>query len=423
MSGGGPVTNDLSLYLPPCHSHPDHGPPPPQLYTQVILGLIIPGVGLTTVLLALYGYTAWNPLSRRYLDRVSFRLLTYALVAHVCFGITFSIAVLTVYPGRGCALLLFLSNVRVLASSPWKSSMTRRQQLTGVFSPGIFFCIAINLPLVLVFNVNGRKMEKYYVGGITMIALVPNLASYASGNLGWDEVNQSCWYHSKDPSVMLRWLVVTQSVWFLLASFGEVVSFMVIIGYLVVYGLFSEDTLSSYASTASRRPGSTILRFRNIILRIGLYPLVSCILNVSATVLGLYMFENHRLKHEPQLNWRLNLAGLAMTAGRPLLYGLLAATDPSFIRALRAVRHPDDDSETLSQVRTPGLEMSTIIYLSQDEISINEQHKDNTSRSSLGAHMRDDTSTTPTPVADPEVGKVPANDTGKPASLDVVYHI
>ncbi|KAF7358620.1 hypothetical protein MSAN_01200700 [Mycena sanguinolenta] len=379
----------------------------PAPSTQVILGLIIPGVGLTTALLTLYGYTAWNPLSRRYLDRVSFRLLTYALVAHVCFGITFSIAVLTVHPGRGCALLSFLTN------------------LTSVFSAGIFFCIAINLPLVLMFNINGRKMEKYYVGGITLISLVPNLASYASGNLGWDEVNGTCWYHSKDLSVMLRWLVVTQSVWVVLASFGEVVSFMVIIGYLVVYGLFSEDTLSSYASTASHRPGSTILRFRNIILRIGLYPLVSCIFNVSTTVLGLYMFENPRLKHEPQLSWRLNLAGLAIKAGRPLIYGLLAATDPSFIRALRALRHPDDESEMLSQVRTPGMEMSTIIYLPPDEISINEQHKDNTTASSLEAQMRNETFTTPTTVANPEVGRVPppANNNGKLASLDVVYHI
>ncbi|KAF7358616.1 hypothetical protein MSAN_01200300 [Mycena sanguinolenta] len=400
--------------------------PSHQLYTQVILGLIIPGVGLTTVLLTLYGYTAWNPLSRRYLDRVSFRLLTYALVAHVCFGISFSIAVLTVYPGRGCALLSFLTNVRVLASSPWKSFVTRRQQLTSVFSAGLFFCIAINLPLVLMFNINGRKMEKYYVGGITLISLVPNLASYASGNLGWDEVNGTCWYHSEDPSVMLRWLVGTRSVWILLASLGEVISFMVIIGYLVVYGLVSEDSLSSYASTASNRPGSTILRLRNIILRIGLYPLVSCILNVSTTVLGLYMFKNYTLKHDaPQLSWRLNLAGLAMDAGRPLIYGLFAATDPSFIRALRTLRHPDEESETSSQVRTPGLEMSTVIYLPQDEIWINQQHKNNTSGSSLEAQMRDETATTPTLVTNPEVGRVPppVNHNGMPVSLDVVHHI
>jgi hypothetical protein len=49
--------------------------------TQIILGLIIPGMGLTTALLILCGYAAWNPVSRRYLDRVSFRLLIHALLA------------------------------------------------------------------------------------------------------------------------------------------------------------------------------------------------------------------------------------------------------------------------------------------------------------------------------------------------------
>jgi hypothetical protein len=53
--------------------------PPTSL--RVILGVIIPGLGLTTALLALYGYAAWKVVSRRYLDRVSFRLLTYALIA------------------------------------------------------------------------------------------------------------------------------------------------------------------------------------------------------------------------------------------------------------------------------------------------------------------------------------------------------
>ena len=38
--------------------------------------------------------------------------------------------------------------------------------------------------MVLAFNVNGRKTEKYYVIGVTLIGLGTNLASYVSGNLG-----------------------------------------------------------------------------------------------------------------------------------------------------------------------------------------------------------------------------------------------
>ncbi|KAF7340506.1 hypothetical protein MSAN_02122000 [Mycena sanguinolenta] len=386
----------------------------PPIFTQIILGLIIPGVGLTAVLLSLYGYAAWKPVSRHYLDRVSFRLLTYALVAHLCFGISFAIGSLTAHPGRQCALLPFLNN----------------EQLSLLFSVGMFFSIAVNLPLVLVFNINGKRMEKYYVGGIALIALVSNIVPYASGNFGWDDVNETCWYHSKDPSAKLHWLVGTQTVWILLASLGEVVSFIVIVGYLVVYRLVPRDTSSSYASTPSHRPGSTILRFRNTILRIGLYPIVSCILNISTTVIEFYLLQTgqRNVPAYQQKNWRLELADLAIYAGRTLLYGLLAATDPSFIRALRALRHPANESAMLSQIRTPGLEMSTIIYLPPDKISINEQDKDknNTSESSLEAQGRvENLSTMPAPDINLEYGKatslVDGNDTG--ASMDVMYHI
>jgi hypothetical protein len=93
---------------------------------RVILGLIIPGLGLTTTLLALFGYAAWNTVSRRYLDRVSFRLLTYAQVAQyvdlcsqvytthhasLVFGVSFSLSSLAGYTDWRCSLLSFLANV------------------------------------------------------------------------------------------------------------------------------------------------------------------------------------------------------------------------------------------------------------------------------------------------------------------------
>ncbi|KAF7345152.1 hypothetical protein MSAN_01891400 [Mycena sanguinolenta] len=380
---------------------------------QVILGLTIPGVGLTTGLLSLYAYAAWKPVSRRYLDRVSFRLLTYALVAHLCFGISFTVGALTSHPGRQCALLPFFNN----------------EQLSVLFSAGMFFSIGVNLPLVLAFNINGQKMEKYYVGGTTLIALVSNLVPYVSGNLGWDDDNRACWYRTKDPSAKLHWLVATQSVWVLLASLGEATAFIIIIRYLVVYRLVTEDTPPSFASTMPHRPGPTILRLRNIILRIGLYPMVSCILSISTTIIEITLLQPRQTNvTASQQNWRLDLADATIYAGRPLIYGLLAATDPSFIRALRALRYPENESEALSQIRTPGVEMSTIIHWPQDEISINEQNKDkdNTLEFSLGAQRRvEETSTISTPDVNPEIGKmqslVDGNGMGVP--IDVMYHI
>ncbi|KAF8145465.1 hypothetical protein K438DRAFT_1991758 [Mycena galopus ATCC 62051] len=402
--------------------------PDPHICTQVILALIIPGVGLTATLLALYGCAAWNPVSRRYLDRVSFRLLTWALVAHLVFGILFTVGALTAYPGWRCALLSFVTNMSL------------------VFSAGMFFCIAFNLPLVLAFNVNGQKMEKYYIVGTTLICLIANLAPYASGNLGWDEVNDSLsetdaldtnsylvvGYRSDDPAAMLRWLIGTQTFWILLASVGEVGTFIIIVGYLIAYGFTCRhlpvDTQATYSSEASDLVGSKFRKFRHIILRIGLYPLVSCMFNISTAVIDFDVSRDFQRKHlhASEVNWRLNLADLAIYAGRPLIYGLLAATDPSFIRALRALRHPEGESETQSdswdaQRPEPSACFSTVFDLPSDAT------EDNTLRFLPQAHLRTgEASTISAPrieVEKPRSSNERLDQTRTRDSIDVVCHI
>ncbi|KAJ7844282.1 hypothetical protein B0H13DRAFT_2096826, partial [Mycena leptocephala] len=259
--------------------------------SQIVLGLVISGVSSTAVLLILYGYAAWNPVSRRYLDRVSFRLLVYALLAHIVFGVVLVVGTLTPYPNWRCELLAFLTNLSLM------------------FSAGMFFCIAINLPLVLAYDVNGQKMEKYYVFGTALVCLICNIAPYAAGKLG-GAADGGCWYTSTDPREVLRWLIGTQTVWILLAS-------------LDTRGFRTDTQLgATYTSEASRRMGSNILMFRNIIFRIGLYPLVACLLNISTAVLDLHSEQN-------KLSKQGFLIDLAIYAGRPLIYVLLAATDPT----------------------------------------------------------------------------------------------
>jgi hypothetical protein len=98
--------------------------------------------------------------------------------------------------------------------------------------------------------------------------------------------------------------------------------------------------------------------------------------------------------------------GLSINAGRPLIYALLAATDPvrysdifhsshssfsharylpiwvenhtpliciyiqSFLRALRALRHPEDETATKSHWPAPGGRLSTVIDLLPDATTI-----------------------------------------------------
>ncbi|KAJ7694752.1 hypothetical protein B0H17DRAFT_1329842 [Mycena rosella] len=422
--------------------------PSTETYARTTLGLVISGLTVTTALLTLCGYAAWNPVSRRYLDRVSFRLLIYALVAHLFFGITITPgSLMPVSSGWGCAFLIFSINLCLM------------------FSAGMFLCMAINLPLVLAHNVNGQKMEKYYVLGITLVSLICNVVPYASGKLGWDANNSRCWYHSTNRADTMRWLIGTQTFWIMFSAVGEVGAFLTILGYFVAYELdmprFYPDTHfnTTYSSEASHRAGSTILQFRNIILRVGLYPLVSCLLNISTSVIDVYQMKN---PESSASNWRLNLTDIAIYAGRPLIYGLLAATDPvcysshsshsslsgapssspnfgssrmlltridiqSLIRALRALRHPEDESKTQSHGPgwlTPSACLSTVIDVSPYEVDCDQTDCE-------------ETSTAPTLGKILEEGKEECLDEGddqsgittntlaptQRASIDVVCHI
>ncbi|KAF7343982.1 hypothetical protein MVEN_01687400 [Mycena venus] len=303
---------------------PSDSSPDPQIYTCVILGLLIPGVGLTTILLALYGYAAWNPVSRRYLDRVSFRLLVYALGANLLFGVLVIPESFTGHPRQWqCALLSFICNLSLMVSA------------------GMFFCIGLNLPLVIVYSVNGQKMEKYYITGIFFISFICGLAPYASGNYGWNAATHSCWYRSTDSAAMLYWLISTQTFWIMFFAMGEVCAFLRIVLYLFQYQLdmrrWATDNQTSCSSDVSRHPVFSLRMLRNVILRIGLYPLVSCTLTIFTAPIDLYAYRNYT-EHpgSAKLDWRLDIAARSIYSGRPLIYGLLAATDPSFIRALRA---------------------------------------------------------------------------------------
>ncbi|KAJ7899304.1 hypothetical protein B0H14DRAFT_3424127 [Mycena olivaceomarginata] len=316
----------------------------PRIFPRVILGLVIPGLGLTTALLALFGYAAWNMASRRYLDRVSFRLLTYALVAHLIFGVSLGMTSLRSYQDWRCSLLSFINNSSLM------------------FSSCIFFCMALNVPLVVVYNINGQAMEKYYVAGTILICLVCNV---------WDAVSQTCWYDSAVPEVHFRWVIGTQSSWVIIFAVGEVGAFVIIVRYLVTHELHllcrPAHTEATYSSEGA---GSTILKFRNIILRIGLYPLTSCVLGITASGFDLYESRKYKMgAFKPtKLDTILVVVSIAECAGRPLFYGLLAATDPSFIRALRALRHPDAETETQFCHRSGCL--STIVEIPPHVISL-----------------------------------------------------
>ncbi|KAJ7841180.1 hypothetical protein B0H14DRAFT_3140304 [Mycena olivaceomarginata] len=331
----------------------------PPISPRLVLGLLIPGLVLTAALLALFGYAAWNIVSRRYLDRCVNLPHRDQLTTHhasLIFGVSLAMAFLGGYSDWKCSLLSFTANQFKFV----------RQQLSFMFSSCIFFCMALNVPLVVVYKISGQAMEKYYVAGTILICLICNVPPYASGNLGHVLIpTKTCWYSSADSEVRFRWLVGTQTSWMIIMAGGEVVAFLIIIGYLVTHEVrLSLPACYAFPPATSlcthwghlflRGAGTTILKFRNIILRIEMCsqaftPLVSCLLSVTAGVVDLYESREYKMEAlESKLDSELMLVAMASCAGRPLIYGLLAATDPSFIRALYALRHPDaEDRNTV----------------------------------------------------------------------------
>ncbi|KAJ6542181.1 hypothetical protein DFH09DRAFT_1368162 [Mycena vulgaris] len=300
------------------------------LINDVMLGVSIPGVALSVLLLAAFAYLAWNPISRPHLNRVSFRLIVYAIISNVIYGILMTINMTG--PGPACSLVAFLS-----VTCP-------------VFSACMFCCIALNLQLVLVYGVNGNKMEKYYIAGSALLCAVCNVPTLIAGELGWYATNGMCWLRDPTPTIQLHWLVATQSVWMLLMSSIEVLSFLTILIFMArhqrrLLRLRADTTCqttsveASIATLASSRPQPPIVRYRRMILRIGLYPLFSCFLSITACVLDVYSVKNVVLT---DFNLNLRILDMFVYSLRPILYALLGATDPSFLYALRALRSLPD---------------------------------------------------------------------------------
>ncbi|KAJ7493007.1 hypothetical protein B0H11DRAFT_2006866 [Mycena galericulata] len=287
---------------------------------QLILGLTIPGLVCVVCLLLAFGYTAWNPTSRKHLNRVSFRLLVYAMISNLIFHTSFFVR--GIGPSAGCTFVGFFGDVVLF------------------FSACMFFCMALNLQLVLVNGIDGRKMEKYYLIGSLLLVAACNIPALAAGQFGYDPIYGFCWFTNPDPAELLRWVVGVQSSWFLAMSSLEVVLFLNLVLFMI-----RVQRRTSYARScqSSLQAVAPIVQYRGIIIRIGLYPLFSCFINFLSCILDIIPFDS-----PTELNWRLDLLSLCIFCLRAPLYACLAATDPSFLRAVRALRDPDRDRPTVS---------------------------------------------------------------------------
>ncbi|KAJ7739735.1 hypothetical protein B0H14DRAFT_2990623 [Mycena olivaceomarginata] len=294
------------------------------------LTLAISGLCLTCLVLCFYGYAAWHQVSRSHMNRVSLRLLVYALIANSIFSIVIIIEVAARFSGS--------------MSVGWCSFLGWMMQIAFIFSATTFFTMALNLQLVVVHHLNGQKMEKYYLLGVTLFSLAVTVPPYASGQFG-GSYNEGCWYYNPNPEKLKQWIMGTDSVPLIALATGEVMAFLTILGHFISCEIYwrrsrvdSQDPDSTHLEDVVPRR-SPIIMYSNIILRIGLYPLVSCLMNISISVLDIWA-DNSLVER---------FTDNALSNGRVLVYGLLALTDPSFIRAMQeiysstmTIPHPDD---------------------------------------------------------------------------------
>ncbi|KAJ7458751.1 hypothetical protein B0H11DRAFT_2242806 [Mycena galericulata] len=280
----------------------------------------IVGAALCGAVLIAIGIIALNPVSRPHLDRVSFRILVCALVANTVFGITNAIGGKFTGPTWACGFTIFLL------------------QLTLEMSSFLLFCIALNLQLVVVHQVNGQKMEKFYIFGSIIISLCLTIPP-------WDPLVQDCWYSNDNTKERLAWQIGTQLFWTLLTVAGEVITASTVVIYMVRHQL-RRNRLQTPGGTGSRtrsRSGSVVAVndrvahaqvYKGIIFRIVLYPLASALINLTSVACVI-----HATKDDGVHNWtdyHVLLVSDFVYGGRAVLYALLAATDPALVRAGRA---------------------------------------------------------------------------------------
>ncbi|KAJ7920285.1 hypothetical protein B0H13DRAFT_2656477 [Mycena leptocephala] len=285
-----------------------------ELIHHVILGLAIPGVALSGLLLVAIAFLQWNPVSRPYLDRVSFRVIFGSVMLPPLKG-----------PSPSCTLVAFL-----YATAP-------------MFSACLFCCMAVNLQLVLIHGVNGNKMEKYYLLAAAFLSAACNIPPLAAGVFGWYAPAAKCWLRVA-PVAQRHWMVGTQSVPLILMSAIEVFCFMNILIFTLLRARTRTETSGSATDTlASTLPKHPIVRFRPSIVRIALYPLLSCFLSITACILSLYIsMPGHQTAST--FNTNIRILNSCVYSIRPLLYALLAATDPAFLRAIQSLRQEIEPS-------------------------------------------------------------------------------
>ncbi|KAG7099976.1 hypothetical protein E1B28_001769 [Marasmius oreades] len=265
-----------------------------------------------------------HPLSKQKSDRVSFRIMNYALCGTV------------VYLIGG-----FISN-RVSGQTACRVGGSL--VIFGLHvSTFLFFCIGLNLQLVMIHGIDGTKAEKYYVGGSLFLAISLGVVTYLSKQLVYNPAQNACLWYDPDPVRTFIWRVGIWLAWNFLAMAGELVTFISVIIFMARAKVFETSrpggstthTTHSRSSALHQFPKSIgPKQYRNVVLRIALYPL-SSLATSGLMALGT-VFTQAPIKgstNRPDINVMSTLRIVYLSRGT--IYALVAVADPAITQGMK----------------------------------------------------------------------------------------
>ncbi|KAF4565329.1 G-protein coupled receptors family 2 profile 2 domain-containing protein [Pleurotus pulmonarius] len=288
---------------------------------------------------------------------IGFRIVIYALVTNLAFGIVNAVGGSFTGPTWTCGFTIWIL------------------QFTLEVACFLTFSIALNLQLVVVHRVNGQRMEKFYVLGSFVIGLCLTIPAYATGQYGWDPLVLDCWYSNGNQRERLAWQVGTQLVWTVLTCLGEVVCSFSVFAYMVKHRIRTKSVITT-VSTGSQRslpqPHNVMIanKYKKVLARIAMYPLVSCAINLTSVMCVIHATVTSGV--HSTTDYRILLLSDFLYGGRSLAYALLAATDPALVSAIKALLHREVQQShvikshvesTASQLQDPmrvRIELSTL---------------------------------------------------------------
>ncbi|KAF9254404.1 hypothetical protein L218DRAFT_1009743 [Marasmius fiardii PR-910] len=190
----------------------------------------------------------------------------------------------------------------------------------------------------MIHKIDGTRMEKYYIGGSLFLATLLGVMAYLSGQIIYVPSQNECYI--REPG----WQLGLQHLWNLLAIIGELVTFSSIIIYLCSFKVFNpgpgRDTTpieSGLSASHHYRKPLGPKQYRNIVLRIALYPF-SSLTTLGVVSIGTLLSVTKGIND--QSDWKLLLTLRVVYLARGTIYGIVAASDPAITHGLKVLyRH------------------------------------------------------------------------------------